>query len=164
MTDLLRFDVCSNKGKDSVSSHGHVGEVGHHGGEPVACVPVEQVPMLGISLPSLHQHLDNNNIDNISAFHLDQLLVISLLLHLVVVAVIMTSQSVIGNLIKLRTHTGRCVNVDVDVEIYIKGYLEVTLRFRNMPILSVSLPSTKLSVSFSQAFGGIQNIALTFTF
>ena len=157
MTNLLRFDVCSNKGKDSVSSHGHVGEVGHHGGEPVACVPVEQVPMLGISFPSLHQHLDDNNIDNISTFHLDQLS-----LHLIVVAVIMTSQSVIGNLIKLRTHTGRCVNVDVDVEIYIKGYLEVTLRFRNMPILSVSLPSTKLSVSFSQAFGGIQNIAFTF--
>ena len=66
MTDLLRFDVCSNKGKDSVSSHGHVGEVGHHGGEPVACVPVEQVPMLGISLPSLHQHLEDNNSDNIS--------------------------------------------------------------------------------------------------
>ena len=110
MTDLLRFDVCSNKGKDSVSSHGHVGEVGHHGGEPVACVPVEQVPMLGISFPSLHQHLDDSNIDNISTFHLDQLL-----LHLVVVAVIMTSQSVIGNLIKLRTHTGRCVNVEVEI-------------------------------------------------
>ena len=55
---LLWLDEGANKGEDGVSSHGHVGEVGHHRCEPVPGVDVEHVPVLGVPFPALHQHLE----------------------------------------------------------------------------------------------------------
>ena len=54
---LLWFDECADKGEDGVSSHGHVGEVSHHRCKPVPGVDVEHVPVLWVSFPTLHQHL-----------------------------------------------------------------------------------------------------------
>ena len=56
---LLWFDEGTNKGEDGVSSHGDVGEVGHHRCKPVPGIDVEHVPVLGVPFAPLHQHLQS---------------------------------------------------------------------------------------------------------